>query len=233
MAQDMAKNIKQNGLANARGLGGRLPKYIAVVSAFFSVLNALAVIDTMQKLLAHGTALPKEQAEADKVAADSQEAKKWAISIDDDIHRFAWMVIIGESTAAGDDQSLLQMDIALHELRQPIDASGRELREIADDLTRTVATIKTETNKQFKDIFRFHGPETGSNAIALAMHESLQKLGGTVSTAATTYGEAAEAMERWAAEIKMFEDEANAAAWEVRQQRARQELEARKGDGGG
>ena len=61
-------------MARAQKFTRRLQGYLAAWGKLNQVLDLLATINTMTSLLAHGTAMPKEQHEADQVLKNSQEA---------------------------------------------------------------------------------------------------------------------------------------------------------------
>jgi hypothetical protein len=63
------------------------------------------------------------------------------------------------------------------------------------------------------------------NAIAFAMHRSLDLIHGTVLAAARNYATASETLTWWADQLKQLEDSANDAGWYVSRKHAVQRLQ--------
>ncbi len=194
------------------------------MEALFSVLDVLELIETATSLLAHGTALPKEQAEADQVMKQSAQAKQEAEWATEDISLAAWTIIIGEAERLRDDDGLYAIDAALTQMREPLEASAKPLEDVANDLYRKAVPIDKASTEQ---LIRVYLPSltTVANATAYAMHESLKKLNNTMTAAAATYKEVSELLAWWAARLRELEVLATEAAWDIRVERRALQLE--------
>jgi len=202
--------------------------FMAAFGALTAALDVLAAIDNMNKLLAHGTALPKEQAAADQVLSDSQDAKREAEEATDDISLFAWIVTIEDAAAREDDRDLFAFDDALNKIRVQLEKSAKALRELADDLTAKASAVLDAKLEQLVEVYRPNLSGTASNAVALAMYISLEKLHSRIFAASNTYGEAAVTLEYWAYQLKELEFAANDLGWEMARLRRRKEIEAER-----
>jgi hypothetical protein len=225
--KNVAKAIADinSGAAKAWKFAGRLKGYGGAIGALFSVLDMLATIDSMAKLLAHGTVLVEEQREADQVVTNSHEALRGAEAVDEDIHFAAWTIVINEAARNGDDQALLKLDDALTELHRSLDASATQLKDMADELDRRATALKKESINQRDQILQstdVYG--TASRALAFAFHVSLDKLHASVSNSADNYAAASEKLAFWADGVKGFADATNSATWDVAQKRAAERL---------
>ena len=220
-------------VARAQRFTRRLQGYLAAWGKLNAALVVLSAIETMGKLLAHGTALPKEQGEADKVLRDSQEALTDAEDAVENISLLGWTFIIGEALRNEDDQSLFALEEAMMKLRHPLEESEKTLKGVADDLFRSVDALQIEKLKQLVQIATPSLGGTGSNAVALAFHQALERLHGTLLTAARNYSTASDTPAYWAYQLKQLEDSANDAAWYVARKHAvqraqQQQIEAAK-----
>ena len=110
----------------------RLNGYLAAWGSLQSVLGALAYIDTSAKMLAHGTAMPKEQAAADQLLSKSQEALDGAEEATEDISIFAWTSLIVEAQRSEDDKALSTIDNTLADMRRPLENSSKQLQDLSD-----------------------------------------------------------------------------------------------------
>lgn len=193
-----------------------------------AALGVLSVIDTAGKLLAHGTALPKEQSDADQVLRDSEEAQTEAEEAVEDISLLGWTFIIGEALRNEDDQALFALEEAMMKLPHPLEESEKTLKVVADDLFRNANALQIEKLKQLIQIAMPNLGGTGSNAVAFAFHQSLERLHGTLLTAARNYATASETPAYWAYQLKQLEDSANDAEWHVARKRAALRLQLQK-----
>jgi hypothetical protein len=212
-------------IARAQRFTRRLQGYIAAWGKLNAALGVLSAIDTMGKLLAHGTALPKEQREADQVLQNSQEAQTEAEEAVEDISLLGWTFIIGEALRNEDDQALFALEEAMMKLRHPLEESEKTLKGVAADLFRSVNELQVEKLKQLIQIATPSMGGTGSNAVAFAFHEALERLHGTLLTAARNYTTASETPAYWAYQLKQLEDSANDAAWYVARKNAVKRLQ--------
>ena len=214
-----------SSVARAQRFTRRIQGYLAAWGALNAALNILSTIDTVGKLLAHGTALPEEQRNADKVLQNSQEAQTEAEDAVEDISLLGWTFIIGEALRNEDDQALFALDEAMMKLRHPLEESEKTLKGMADDLFRQTNALQVEKLKQLVEIATPHTTGTGSNAVAFAFYQSLERIHGTLLTAARNYSTASETPAYWAYQLKQLEDSANDAAWYVARKRAAQRLQ--------
>jgi hypothetical protein len=210
----------RSSAARAIKLAGRLSGFVTVLGHLLSVLDALEAIETITDLLAHGTAMPKEQAEANKIERDSNEAKREAEAIDEDISYAALSILINEAAHSGDDQALLALTDTLIAMRQSLRATAGEFTGISVELTDQAREVKTEISERFQSIIKPGATTTAGAGHAIIMAESLKKLHATITSAADNFTTAAKTLTNLADELEPFETVANNATWDVRQKRA-------------
>jgi hypothetical protein len=228
--KELAKAIAQSasGAARAIRFTQRLQGYIAAWGVLQSALGMLALIDNMTKLLAHGTAMPEEQRKADQLLRQSQEAVRDAEESTEDISLFAWTALTGEALRHDDAEALSAIDDTLTKLRRSLEESAKQLQDLSNDLFRSADSLRREQLKQLVQILMPHLSGTVNNAIAFSLHESLERLHGTIHASATSFATASQTLSYWAHQVKGLEDSANDAWWYVARKRAQEQLELQK-----
>lgn len=225
--KELAKAIAQSasGVANAIRFTQRLRVYIATWGALQSALGMLALIDNMTKLLAHGTTMPDEQRKADQMLRQSQEAVTEAEEATADISLFGWTALTGEALRNEDAEALSAIDDTLTKLRRSLEESAKQLQDLSNDLFRSAHSLRNEQLKQLVQIMMPHLSGTVNNAIAFSVHESLERLHGTIHASATSFATASQTLSYWAHQVKALEDSANDAWWDVARKRAQEQLQ--------
>jgi len=228
--RELAKAIAQSASSVTKGnrLTQRLLGYLAAWGALQNALGALALIDSMTKLLAHGTALPAEQREADQLLRQSQEAIKEAEEATGDISLFGWTAFTGEALRNEDAEALSAIDDTLTKMRRPLEEASEQLQGLSDELLRSAHSLRVEQLKQLVQILMPSLGGTGGNAIAFSLHRSLELLGGAVQASATNFATASQTLSYWGHQLKALEDSANDAAWYVWRKRAAERLQVQK-----
>jgi hypothetical protein len=204
-----------------------LSTFLAVKGALDHALNVLAAIDSMENLLAHGTAMPKEQQQANEVLQQAQQAATWAQSTLEDTPLYSWIPIIDNALRVEDDQGLFSIDSHLSTQRHTLERAAHSFDDLADGLTDNASRLGDEILKQVVEMVTPHTDGTASNAIAFALYESLGKLQGTIQAASHAYREAAQTLNDLTSEIAKLDEAANNAGWDVAQRRARREYQAK------
>ena len=212
MDHDLARSIE---------LTGRVQKYIAAWAVLDQFLSYLSAIDSMEKMLAHGTAMPKEQAAADEVLKQSFEAKTEAETATEDIDLLGWGALVFGAIYKGDDAGLFQIDGTLSRLAQPLDSSAKTLQSVADGLYGQADALNGPLLEQLVGALTPNLMEGASNAIAGGLYVSLGPLQGTIRSGADNYAEAAFTLGSYAERIRQIARLANDSAWNLRQARAR------------
>jgi hypothetical protein len=210
----------QSGAAKAAKLAGRLSGYVAVWGYLTAALDALDAIETISDLMAHGTAMPKEQEEANKVWRNSDEAKREAEATDEAISAFGLSIFIIEAERSGDDQALLAVSNTLIDLRHSLRATASEFTGLSVELTDQAVEVKTEISRRLNSILNPGAPTTASAGLAILMADALKKIHATITSAADNFIAAAKTLTDLVDELEPFEAGANNAAWDVRQKRA-------------
>ena len=113
---------------------------------------------------------------------------------------------IGEALRREDADGLFAFDIALMKMRLPLEKSAEALKDVADDLYGRADALKKEMLRQLIQILRPNLSGTADNAMAFALHQSLELLHGAVLEAARNYVTASEKLIYWADQLKDFED---------------------------
>jgi hypothetical protein len=199
-------------LRRARALGGRLAGYYKAWQLLQQGLAALDAITTAEDLITHGTALPKEQAEADGVAKESDQA---VAEVDATVAEISWLYWVGRIADAQKAQNQVQLDQIigdLIEIKLPMEQSAQNLQGIADDLTQSSKRMREESQHQWKIAVRAQGESTLPNAVAAALWDATTRLSGTIAGAAGNYGAAAETLRNVAEALNQLEDAADDAA---------------------
>jgi Domain of unknown function (DUF4157) len=210
----------QNAVARAQRFTLRLQGYLSAWDKLTVALSGLAAINSMTSLLAHGTAMPNEQHEADLVLQDSNDALEVADHAIEDISLFSWMVLVGEANRKSDEKTLWELDDILTKMVRSFELSGSSLKNLADGLAAQADDITVEMYKQFAEILRPNTSGTVDNAIAFAVYRSLELIHGAVHSASQNYMTASTAMTDWASQLKGIADLANGYAWDAAQKRA-------------
>jgi hypothetical protein len=219
---EMAKAIAQSGTSTARAvaLTARIQIYVKAYYALAHFLTLLSAIDDMQSMLANGTALPKEQRQADQVLSDSNLAKDEADQVTEDIDLVAWTVLAGETERANDDKSLFAIDEAASSLRDSLDHSAAVAQGLADDLKAAADPMLGEMYKQLLAVVSPNTSGTADNAIAFALYNSLEKLHNTTQSASQNYADTAATLTWWAEQFRGLGRWANDSAWAILRGRA-------------
>jgi hypothetical protein len=218
----VAKAIAESrtSVARAAALTDRIKVYTKAYGTLTHLLGLLSAIDSMSKLLTHGTALPKEQQQADKVLSDSSRAKEEADQVTEDIDLVRWVTLSGEAERADDDQSLFAIDEAASAIHHSLEHSAAVAQELAEDLEARSAEIKGAMFQRLAGILRPHHSGTESNAVEFALYASLERLHGTVLSGSRNYREAAETLRSWAVQFRGISRWANDAGWVIARRRA-------------
>ena len=143
----------------------------------------------------------------------------------EDISLLAWTMIIGEALRREDADGLFAFDIALMKMRHPLEESAKALKDVADDLFVRANALKNEMLKQLVQILMPNLSGTADNAMAFALHRSLELLHSAVLEAARNYATASETLTYWADQLKQLEDYAEDAGWHVARKRAALKLQ--------
>jgi hypothetical protein len=213
-------------IQNAKAYGRFLERAVAAKQKLDKALQVLQAIDSAEKLLAHGTAMPKEQQEADAVREQSERAKTDAEEQADALSIFEWTVVTGDATRAGDDNGLFAIDAHLIALSHTFEASAKTLTAEADELDVQVAQLGQSMYTELLAAITPDGEDDVSNAIAGATYASLGPLFGAVRAAAQNYRDAAETLNTLALTARDLSDSAEDAAWDVLRMRAEQRYHA-------
>jgi hypothetical protein len=199
-------------LRRAQALGTRLARYYQAWQLLQQGLAALDAIATAEDLIAHGTALPKEQADADGVAKESDQA---VAEVDDTVAQISWLYWIGRISDAQKAQNQTGLDQIISDLikiKVPMEQSARNLQGIADDLTQSSKRMREESQRQWKIGVTPQGESTLPNAVAAALWDATRRLSGTIAGAAENYAAAAETLRYEATALNELEDAADDAA---------------------
>jgi Domain of unknown function (DUF4157) len=218
-----------NGLARFDRFFKGLSAFLTAKGALDHALEVLGAIKNMTSLLAHGTALPAEQRQADQVLRQSTEASNWAGSAMDDVPVFSWIPLIDSAARLEDANSLFTIDEHLTRLGSPLEKSQLTFQDLAQELAQNAADLKSAQFKQLIEIAMPHTDGTASNAIAFALHQSLEKLHGAILAASQQYAAAAETLSGYVAALKDLSDAANSAGWDAAQLQARRRYEREYG----
>jgi phosphohistidine phosphatase SixA len=213
-------------IQNAKAYGRFLERAVAAKQKLDKALQVLQAIDSAEKLLAHGTAMPKEQQEADAVREQSERAKTDAEEQADALSIFEWTVVTGDATRAGDDNGLFAIDAHLIALSHTFEASAKTLTAEADELDVQVAQLGQSMYTELLAAITPDGEDDVSNAIAGATYASLGPLFGAVRAAAQNYRDAAETLNTLALTARDLSDSAEDSAWDVLRMRAEQRYHA-------
>jgi hypothetical protein len=209
-------------LRRAQALGTRLARYYQAWQLLQQGLEALDAIATAEDLIAHGTALPKEQAEADGVAKESDQV---VAEVDATVAQISWLYWIGriaDAQKAQNQTALDQIIGTLIEITVPMEQSARNLQGIADDLTQSAKRMREESQRQWKIGSRAQGDSSLPNAVAAALWDATIRLSGTIAGAAENYAAAAETLRYEAKALNELEDAADDAAKLIRIERTKQ-----------
>ncbi len=214
----------------------RLDRFLKGLSAFLTAkgaldhaLGVLEAIKDMTSLLAHGTALPAEQRQADQVLQQSTEASDWAGSVMDDVPVLSWIPLIDGAARLEDAQSLFAIDEHLTQLGSSLEKSQLTFQDLAQELAQNAADLKGAQFKQLVEIVMPHMDGTASNATAFALYQSLEKLHGAILAASKNYAAAANTLSGYVAALKGLSDSANSAGWDAAQLQARRRYEREHG----
>lgn len=218
----MAKAITQSDTATARAvaLTARIKIYVKAYGVLTHLLSLLSAIDDMQSMQAHGTALPKEQKQADDVLSDSTRAKDEADQVTEDLSVSQWVIVAGEMERANDDKSLFDIAVAASALSHSLEDSAAEAQRLAEDLKATAEPMLGEMYKQLVNAIMPNRTGTADNAIAAALYSSLQTLRGTTLAASQNYAEAADTLNWWAEQFRGISRWAHDSAWAILRGRA-------------
>ena len=215
----------QARLARWNKLFDRLQLYWKLYGALQHVLTLLSAIDNMEKLLEHGTAMPKEQAQADAILKASQDAKEEAETETDDISLFEWTVMIGEAARRKDSKTVFELDSSLIGLHVALDKAARGYEELSAALAQQLKPLMDARLEQLIRIVMPDASGTANNAIAFALYVSLEKLQGTITSASRIYSEAAEVLRQESTQLEGIEKLANDMGWDISQAKARVEVD--------
>jgi hypothetical protein len=226
-ARTTAKFVAESQVRVARWnkLVDRLQTYWKLYSALEHALAVLSAIDSMTKLLAHGTAMPEEQAKAAATLKASQDAKDEAETETQDISWFDWTVMIGEAVRRKDSKTVFELDSSLLKLHSALDTAARGYEDLSASLAQR---LKPLMDARLEQLIRIVTPDTSgtvNNAIAFALHESLEKLHNTIESASQIYSEAAEVLRQESTQLSRIETLANDMGWDIGQAKARMEYE--------
>ena len=199
----------------AQAFGARLARYYQAFELLQQALAVLDAISTAEDLIAHGTALPKEQAEADKVVKESDDAVEQANDTIDGISLLEWTGHVANARQAKDQAALFQIEDALLKIKAPLETSAKSLRDIAGDLTQGSDRMREESRRQYRTATTPQGESTLPNAVAAALWDATQRLSGRLGTAARNYTEAAATLQSYADLLNDLASEAEDAAWAI------------------
>jgi hypothetical protein len=217
---------KLNAIPLGKQLAKHLPRFLAGLDALFSLLDGLEAIETATSLYAHGTALPKEQQEADEILRQSVQAKREADAATEDINLMDWGLLVHAAVNSDDDTGLYAIDAGITQIREALEASVNGLEGMANDLYQRARPLEKASGEQLIAVY-MPSLSTTANAMALAMHESLKQLNNTLRAAAANYKETSETLAWWTTQLRRLEVLATEAAWDIRVERRAQQLKGR------
>ena len=225
--EGLAKAIARNAssIRRANQFTQRLRGYLGAWGALQSVLGALALIDSMTKLLAHDTALPAEQREADELSRQSQEAIKEAEEATEDISVFGWFLLTGEAQRNEDAEALFAIDDTLTKMRRSLEKASKQLQGLSDDILRSAHSLEEAKFKQYREISKSQFVSAG---VEFTLYVSLERLHGTVLESARNFATASQTLAYWADHLKPLEDKAYHAWWYVAKKRAVEQLQVQE-----
>jgi hypothetical protein len=108
----------------------------------------------------------------------------------------------------------------LIKLHNTLEDSAKTLNGVADDLSAKAGALQGQMLKQMIQILMPNLGGTAPNAIAFGLYASLERLHGTILSAARNYAAASETLLAWAVQLKQLEDAADDAGWDVARRRA-------------
>ncbi|MEJ2454125.1 MAG: DUF4157 domain-containing protein [Candidatus Thiodiazotropha sp.] len=209
----------------------RVRIYSGVFSGLMSLLSFASVTSDAMSLLAEGTVLSGAQKQANKIEGQSRDAHQWVLDSGADINLLGYIAIVHDAIQREDDDTLFDIDQAASDLGIKLGDFALTFGDMAKKLkARSQAMdVMADFYKKLAQIPQ--GTGTAANAQAFAMYVSLERLSGTVNSAAENYKKAAEMLAAYDKWLNDLAYRANREAWSIIGRRivsAMQEIEKRE-----
>ena len=177
----------------ARAFALRMRIYGGVVGAMLQALEAAGTYEQIQSMRARGTVFEAEQARADHVASQGQEAVDWATEVTSRISLIGAVLDTAEAEQSAGSGAPHAAAAGLVEPGRLLSIAAGDAQRLHDRLSRQAGGLQ-----RLRDVYA-HMTTTpvpgqfgsAGQAGALAMEESIQQILGRVETAAARYESAA------------------------------------------
>jgi hypothetical protein len=191
----------------------RLRVYIRVGGALLTALEYINTVGDIASMASAGTVLGDAQSTADRVRAQSDEAKTRANETYDSISLFSAVAQVSDALGRGDTTALFDLSASLGDFGLEVSEQAFRYGELERDL-RARSRALHELSEMFARLAQVpQGYSTAPQASALAMYISLGRLSGTLGSAADNYGEARTLLSFLANHTLELAHRANSEAW--------------------
>jgi hypothetical protein len=186
-----------------------------IAAEAFQALDMLNAVDSILSVAASGTVFPDQQKQAEAIERQGRDAVKWANAAWDALPILVSIAVISDAKQRGDTETLFDIGSKAGDFWMSVDDHAWTFADIGRK-----ARAYSEAQRVMSDVFYKmvevpQGVTTAPNAQELGIAMSLEKLSGTLASAASSYEEAA----RLAGETARWADgiatEANHSAWAI------------------
>lgn len=192
----------------------RLRIYTKLAGAWFKTLEMLKTVDDVLSIANDGTVLPNAQRTADRIEEQANQARIQAQTTYDSISLLAATEQINDAISRDDSKVLFEISKALGDFAIEIHEQALKYEELARGLKARSYALDKLSSVYSKVMQIPQGETTAPQASAFAMYISLQRLSGTLSDAATKYGEAHNELRFLADSVLSLASRANHTAWQ-------------------
>lgn len=195
-------------------LNARIKMISTGMSGVFGFLSTLDAIEAGFTFAQHQTLFPEAEAMLDQINDRGKEMVEWANEVGDEISFLEAFNAINDAEARDDVDALFDLDESFSGVSQQLREKADYFRDFAKDL-RARAKVAAIMADYYGALKHWPSYETGSTFQAFAMEESLKRLNGQFSNAASHFEEAEGVVRYYGDSLSDLSHIANDKGWSI------------------
>jgi len=206
-------NTLRQQTSNSIAFSNRLQTYVRIGGTLLTTLEMVNTVGDILAIAGQGTTMPDVQRTADLIQSQSRDAQERAQATYDSISLLTATVQVGDAISRGDSTVLFELSESLGDFGMEASQQAFRYGELASGLQARSQALRILSDTYATLAQVPQGISTAPQASALAMHISLQRLSGTLGSAANQYDTARQRLGFLADFTLGLASRANSTAW--------------------
>lgn len=188
---------------------------VAIFGVAMEALSAINSISEASAMASEGTILGDAQRSAERLRSNAADVRQSTEAQWDSISFIAYAELATRLEASRDSDRLMELSGALGKIGEDLDTPVQSLRSIANSTRARASAAAVLAATLMKAAGIPQGLGTAQQASEFALAQSLEKLGGTLSSAATDYEQAALFLGQLKSGVDAIAHNTNQTAWRI------------------